>query len=49
VEISPASEANFFIKVNGAQLTLLKNAAGAVTGMVHHEEGIPDLTGRKVR
>jgi hypothetical protein len=50
-EIYPASEANFFIKLNSVQLTLLKNAQGVATGFIHHspEPGVPDVIAKKLR
>ena len=42
------SETNFFIKINGAQLTFIKNDKGEVTAVTHHEPGVPDIKGRKV-
>lgn len=49
--IYPKSETNFFLKINGAQLTFIKNDKGAVTGVVHHSSrpGVPDFEGKKVK
>lgn len=41
------SETNYVIKVNGAQLTFVKDDSGAVLTAVHHEAGVPDLVGTK--
>jgi len=48
--IYPESETNFFIKLNGAQLTFLKNDQGQVTGLVHHSSrpGVPEAEGKKL-
>ena len=47
--IDAESETNFFIKINGAELTFIKNEKGEVTSVMHHVSGIPDWEGRKVR
>ena len=47
-DLFPESETNFFIKINGAQLTFIKNDKGEVTTVTHHETGVPDIKGRKV-
>jgi uncharacterized damage-inducible protein DinB len=44
----PASETDFFLKVSNATLTFTRDAAGAVTGLVLHNNG-EDRTGTKVR
>ena len=49
VEIYPESETNFFLKVNGAQLTFIKNDKGEVTAVIHHEAGLPDIEGKKLK
>jgi acetyl esterase/lipase len=46
--IYPESETNFFLKVNGAQLTFIKNDKREVTAVIHHVEGIPDSVGKKL-
>jgi hypothetical protein len=48
-EIYPESETNFFLKVNGAQLTFIKNDKGEVTSVVHHYPGVPDSVGKKIK
>ncbi|MDB6064835.1 MAG: beta-lactamase [Pedosphaera sp.] len=47
-DIYPESETDFFIKLNGARLTFIKDDKGEVTSVVHHETGIPDMEGKKV-
>jgi hypothetical protein len=49
-EIYPESETNFFIKLNGAELTFIKNANGRVTAVIHHSSraGVPDATAKKL-
>jgi hypothetical protein len=49
--IYPASETNFFIKLNGAQLTFIKNDQGQVTSVIHHSSraGVPDCVAKKLR
>ncbi len=48
--IYPESETNFFIKINGAQLTFIKNDKGQVTAVIHHSAraGVPDVEVKKV-
>ena len=48
--IYPESETKFFIKLNGAQLTFLKNSKGEVTAVLHHSSrtGVPDIEGKKL-
>jgi CubicO group peptidase (beta-lactamase class C family) len=48
-DIYPESATNFFIKVTGAQLTFIRNESGEVTSVVHHETGVPDIQGKKLR
>ena len=48
-EIYPESETNFFLKVNGAQLTFVKNDKGEVTAVIHHAAGYPDSVGKKLK
>ncbi|MGP8200311.1 MAG: DUF3471 domain-containing protein [Limisphaerales bacterium] len=49
VEIYASSQTNFFLKVNGAQLTFLKNDKGEVTGVIHHAPGVPDSVGERLK
>jgi CubicO group peptidase (beta-lactamase class C family) len=46
--VYPASETNFFIPVDGAQLTLLKNEKGEVTTIIHRYPGDTGYEGKKV-
>ena len=50
-DIYPESETNFFIKLNGAQLTFIKNQQGQVTAVIHHsaQAGVPDAEGKKLK
>jgi hypothetical protein len=50
-DINPESETNFFIKLNGAQLTFIKNDKGEVTAVIHHSAraGVPDVEGKKLK
>ena len=47
-DIYPESETNFFLKVDGAQLTFIKNDKGEVTAVIHHQAGYPDVEGKKL-
>jgi serine-type D-Ala-D-Ala carboxypeptidase/endopeptidase len=49
IDLFPESETNFFLKIDGAQLTFLKNGQGEVTAVIHHLAGIPDHEGKKVK
>jgi CubicO group peptidase (beta-lactamase class C family) len=49
IDIYPESETNFFIKLNGAQLTFIKNDKGEVTAVIHHLAGLPDNEGKKLK
>ncbi|MGO8697519.1 MAG: alpha/beta fold hydrolase [Limisphaerales bacterium] len=48
-DIYPESETNFFIKLNGARLTFIMDDKGEVTALIHHEEGLPVLKGKKLK
>ena len=48
-EIYPESEATFFIRINGAKLTFIKNEQGEVTRVIHHLEGGSDIEGTKLK
>ncbi|MGD0519041.1 MAG: serine hydrolase [Thermoguttaceae bacterium] len=50
-DIYPESETNFFLKLDGAQLTFIKNDKGEVTAVIHHssQAGVPDGVGKKVK
>ena len=47
-EIYPASETNFFIAVDGAQLAFIKNDMGEVASVIHHYPGQPGCEGKKL-
>jgi hypothetical protein len=50
-DIYPPSETNFFIKLNGAQLTVIKDDQGQVTSVIHHssQAGVPDSVAKRLR
>ena len=48
-DIYPESETNFFLKIDGAQLTFIKNDKGEVTAVIHHYPGFPDIEGKKLK
>jgi D-alanyl-D-alanine-carboxypeptidase/D-alanyl-D-alanine-endopeptidase len=48
-EIYPESETDFFLKINGAQLTFIKNDKGEVTAIIHRIAGLPDSEGKKLK
>ncbi|MDB6023163.1 MAG: hypothetical protein JWQ04_3020 [Pedosphaera sp.] len=47
----PASETNFFLKIDGSQLIFIKNDKGEVTAVIHRSTngGIPDHLGKKMK
>jgi hypothetical protein len=47
--IYPQSETEFFIKVDGALLNFIKNDQGEVTSVTHHQAGLPDMEGKKLK
>lgn len=47
-ELYPESETTFFLKINGAQLTFIKNRKDEVTAVIHHIAGLPDSEGKKL-
>ena len=47
-DMFPESETNFFLKINGAQLTFLKNDQGEATAVIHRIAGLPDSEGKKL-
>jgi hypothetical protein len=49
LDVYPESETNFFLKINGAQLTFIKNDKGEVTPVIHHRAGLPDSEGKKLK
>jgi hypothetical protein len=48
-DMFPESETNFFLKINGVQLTFIKNDKGEVTAVIHHGAGLPDCEGKKLK
>jgi len=48
-DMYPESETDYFLKINGAQLTFIKNDKGEVTAVVHHIAGLPDSEGKKLK
>ncbi len=48
LDLYPESETNFFLKINGAQVTFIKNDKGEVTAISHHMAGLPDSEGKKL-
>ncbi len=49
LDVYPESETNFFLKINGAQLTFIKNDKGEVTAVIHQMAGLPDSKGKKLK
>ena len=49
LDLYPESETNFFLKINGAQVTFIKNEKGEVTALIHHMAGLPDSEGKKLK
>lgn len=45
--VSPASETEFFISVDGAQLTFIKNDSGEATAVIHHYPGSKKSVGKR--
>jgi hypothetical protein len=48
LDLYPESEINFFLKINGAQVTFVKNDQGEVTALIHHMAGLLDSEGKKL-
>jgi serine-type D-Ala-D-Ala carboxypeptidase/endopeptidase len=48
-DMYPESETDFFLKINGAQLTFIKNDKGEVTAVIHHIAGLPVSEGKKIK
>src|SRR4029434_7780917 len=48
LDLYPESETNFFLKINGAQVTFIKNDQGEVIGIIHQMAGLPDSEGKKL-
>ena len=49
LDVYPESETKFFLKINGAQLTFIKNDKGEVTAVIHQMAGLPDSAGKKLK
>jgi hypothetical protein len=49
LDLYPESETNFFLKINGAQVTFIKNDKGEVMAIIHHMAGLPDSEGKKLK
>jgi hypothetical protein len=50
-DIYPESQTTFFIKLNGAQLTFIKNDEGNITAVTYHfyAAKFPDCEGKKLK
>ena len=48
-DIYPESETIFFDKLLCAQYIFVKNDNGEVTAVIHHEAGLPDIEGKKLK
>jgi hypothetical protein len=48
-DLYPESETNFFLKINGAQVTFIKNDKGEVMAIIHHVAGLPESEGKKLK
>lgn len=49
LDLCPESETNFFLKINRAQVTFIKDDKGEVRALIHHEAGLPDSEGKKLK
>jgi pimeloyl-ACP methyl ester carboxylesterase len=49
LDLYPESETNFFLKINGAQVTFIKNDKGEAMAIIHHMAGLPDSEGKKLK
>ena len=49
LDLYPESETNFFLKINGAQVTFIKNDKGEVMALIHRMTGLPDSVGKKLK
>ena len=47
--IYPESATNFFLKMNGGQLTFIKNDKGEVTAVIQRIAWLPDSVGKKLK
>lgn len=49
LDLYPESETSFFLRINGAQVTFIKNDKGEVIAMIHRQAGLPDSEGKKLK
>jgi hypothetical protein len=49
LDLYPVSETNFFVIINGAQVSFIKNEKGEVMALIHHMAGLPDSEGKKLK
>jgi len=51
LDLYPESETHFFLKINGAQVTFIKNDKGEAMAIIHHMVGLgcPDSKGKKLK
>ncbi len=49
LELYPESETNFFLKINGAQVTFIKTDKGEVMAIIHRMAGLPGSEGKKLK
>jgi hypothetical protein len=49
LDLYPESETIFLLKINGAQVTFIKNDEGEVTAIIHRMAGLPDSEGKKLK
>jgi hypothetical protein len=49
LDLYPESETNFFLKINGAQVTFIKDDKGEVIAIRRHKPGLPDSEGKKLK
>jgi hypothetical protein len=49
LDLYPVSETNFLLKINGAQVTFIKNDKGEAMAIIHHMAGLPDSVGKKLK
>jgi hypothetical protein len=48
-DLYPESATNYLIKVNGAQLTFIKDHNGVMETVVHRETGVPEMVGKRLK
>jgi hypothetical protein len=49
LKVYPVSETSFYVIINGARLTFIKNEKGEVTSLIHHLAGLTDSEGKKLK